>query len=110
VEAEIEDRFGDLPEEVRNLIEIARFKVLAKQLGINSVSTERGEIVARFLPGLAQDAERIAALLIKCRGQVRFQPGRQQIIRWRTTRQSSAELWKLIKDSLLYLLGEKNSI
>ncbi len=110
VEAEIEDRFGDLPEVVRNLIEIARFKVLAKQLGINSVSTERGEIVARFLPGLAQDAERIAALLIKCRGQVRFQPGRQQIIRWRTTRQSSAELWKLIKDSLLYLLGEKNSI
>ena len=50
VEEEIEDRVGDLPAAVRNLVEISRLKVLAKQLGIE-MSSERGEIVARFLPG-----------------------------------------------------------
>ena len=110
VEAEIEDRFGDLPTAVRNLLEISRLKVLAKKLGISGVTTERGDLVARFLPGLALDADRIATLLVNYKGQVRFQPGRQQIMRWRTTGLGSAKTWQLLKNSLLYLLGEKKSV
>ena len=110
VEEEIEDRFGELPPPARNLVEIARLKVLAKQLGINTITTERGDLVARFLPGLALDGERISALLINHRGQIRYQPGRQQILRWRTAGRGMAESWKLVKDSLLYLLEEKKSV
>ncbi|NLY91483.1 MAG: transcription-repair coupling factor [Firmicutes bacterium] len=110
VEEEIEDRFGDLPTPVRNLLEIARLKVLAKQAGISTVTTERGDLVARFLPGLTLDTDRVTALLINHRGQVRYQPGRQQILRWRTAGRGAAETWKLVKDTLLYLLGEKKSV
>ena len=110
VEAELEDRFGDLPTATRNLLEIARLKVLAKQLGISAVTTERGDLVARFLPGLALDAERITALLVGYKGQVRYQPGRQPVMRWRTAGREAAESWKLVKDSLRYLLGEKKSV
>lgn len=110
VEEELEDRFGDLPTATRNLLEIARLKVLAKQLGISAVTTERGDLVARFLPGLALDAERITALLVGYKGQVRYQPGRQPVMRWRTAGREAADSWKLVKDSLLYLLGEKKSV
>ncbi len=109
IEEEIIDRFGDPPEAVWNLMEIARIKVLAKHVGISSISSQRGDIVARFLPGLSQNAERVADLIIKYRGQVRYQSGKQLTIRWRTIGRNFSELWKLIKDSLLYLLGEKNS-
>ena len=107
IEEEIEDRFGDLPEAVRNLLEISRLKVLAKQLGIEVIASERGEIVARFLPGLSLDAERIASLLVNSRAQVRYQSGRQQMLKWRVAGRSTAELWQLIKDSLLYLLSDE---
>lgn len=110
VEEEIEDRFGDLPAPVRNLLEIARLKVLAKQAGISTVTTERGDLVARFLPGLALDADRVSALLINHRGLVRYQPGRQPVLRWRTAGLGAAETWKLVKGTLLYLLGEKKSL
>jgi len=109
VEEEIEDRFGDLPEAVRNLLEISRLKVLAKQLGIETITSERGEIVARFLPGLSLDAERIASLLVNSRAQVRYQSGRQQMLKWRMAGRSTAELWKLIKDSLLYLFNDETA-
>lgn len=110
VEAEMEDRFGELPPATRNLLEIARLKVLAKQLGVSTVTTERGDLVARFLPGLSLNAERITALLVGYKGRVRYQPGRQPVMRWRTAGYETADNWKLVKDSLLYLLGEKKSV
>jgi len=110
VEEEMKDRFGELPVSTQNLLEIARLKVLAKQLGISAVTTERGDLVARFLPGLALDAERITDLLVGYKGQVRYQPGRQPVMRWRTAGRAAADSWQLVKDSLLYLLGEKKSV
>jgi transcription-repair coupling factor (superfamily II helicase) len=110
VEAEIEDRFGDLPTAVRNLLEISRLKALAKKLGIIGVTTEGGELVARFLPGLSLDADRITTLLVNYKGQVRFQPGRQQLMRWRIAGRGSAETWQLLKNSLFYLLGGQESV
>ncbi|MDI3481210.1 MAG: hypothetical protein PWQ97_865 [Tepidanaerobacteraceae bacterium] len=44
LEEEIEDRFGDIPEPARNLIQISRIKVLARKLKITSI-TQQGEIV-----------------------------------------------------------------
>ncbi|MCR4432359.1 MAG: transcription-repair coupling factor [Tepidanaerobacteraceae bacterium] len=44
LEDEIEDRFGDIPEPARNLIEISRIKVLARKLKITSIN-QQGEII-----------------------------------------------------------------
>jgi transcription-repair coupling factor (superfamily II helicase) len=110
VEAEIEDRFGDLPTPVQNLLEISRVKALAKKLGISGVTMEGKDLIARFLPGLTLDADRIRTLLVNYKGQVRYQPGRQQLMRWRTAGRGSAETWLLLKDSLFYLLGEQKSV
>ncbi len=45
--AELEDRFGPLPEEVDNLLYQIRVKILAHQAGLQSVSVEGGQIVLR---------------------------------------------------------------
>lgn len=109
VAEEVEDRFGTPPTPVINLLEIARLKILAKYLGLNSITTERGEIVGRILPGLSLNPERVASLLVNYRGQVRYQPGRQPVIRWKTSGRNTRQIWDLLKSSLSYLLGEENS-
>ncbi len=46
IEEEVEDRFGDIPEEVRNLMKISMIKHLAKKCGIIAVSQKTGAITA----------------------------------------------------------------
>ncbi len=46
IAAEMEDRFGPLPEEVRNLIEVASLKVWAKNEKITRIEVSDGKIIA----------------------------------------------------------------
>jgi transcription-repair coupling factor (superfamily II helicase) len=59
VRAEAEDRFGPLPEEARTLLEIARLRVLCRDLGVDEVGTFRGQVRVRplDLPEVALPAE-----------------------------------------------------
>lgn len=45
IEEEMEDIYGDLPEPTRNLLEIAIIKIMAKQLGIDSIIQKGDNIV-----------------------------------------------------------------
>ncbi len=44
---ELQDRFGELPEPVANLLYQLRLKILAMEAGVQSVTTESGQIVIR---------------------------------------------------------------
>jgi transcription-repair coupling factor (superfamily II helicase) len=44
---ELEDRFGDLPEPVANLLYQLRLKILAVEAGIKAIITEMGQIIVR---------------------------------------------------------------
>jgi len=48
---EFVDRFGKLPEEVENLLYAIRIKILATKSGIESITTENGEIVLTRFEG-----------------------------------------------------------
>jgi len=50
---ELEDRFGELPEETVNLLYQLRLKILAMAAGVQAISTEEGQVVikARGLGG-----------------------------------------------------------
>jgi transcription-repair coupling factor (superfamily II helicase) len=54
--SEFEDRFGELPEMVRNLFYQMRVKLLAEQAGLSAVSWESGQIVLRY-PPVADDKD-----------------------------------------------------
>lgn len=45
---EIIDRFGDMPQELEKLIEIARIKNLSKKAGITKISNKPGSIIFTF--------------------------------------------------------------
>jgi len=49
---EFSDRFGTLPLEVENLLYAVKIKILASKAGIESISTEHGQIVLRLFEGL----------------------------------------------------------
>jgi len=106
VEEEMKDRFGQLPAPAQNLIETSRVKIMAKQLGISTITTQRDDIVARFLPGISLNAERISSLLVRYRGRIRYQPGRQPVVRWKNAGRSD-RLWSLLKEPFSYLLEEE---
>jgi transcription-repair coupling factor (superfamily II helicase) len=54
------DRFGAVPPEVDNLFYAVRIKGLAAKAGIESVSTEEGQIILRRFQGLPFDREKLA--------------------------------------------------
>ncbi len=53
--AEIEDRFGPLPLQVKNLLYIVRLKLMARGSGIRDIIGEKGQIVIRLGPGFTID-------------------------------------------------------
>ncbi|MFC2044710.1 transcription-repair coupling factor, partial [Chloroflexota bacterium] len=56
---EFSDRFGSLPLEVKNLLYAVRIKLLAAMVGIESISTEHGEIVLRLFEGMHFNREKL---------------------------------------------------
>jgi transcription-repair coupling factor (superfamily II helicase) len=59
---EFSDRFGMLPEEVKNLLYAVRVKALAARAGIESVATEHGQITLRLFSGMHFDKQKLAPL------------------------------------------------
>jgi len=60
---EFSDRFGALPVEVKNLLYAVKVKILAAKAGIESISTEDGQIVARLFDGMQFDKQKLAPVL-----------------------------------------------
>jgi transcription-repair coupling factor (superfamily II helicase) len=56
ISAEFKDRFGDLPEIVRNLLFQLRIKLRAEEIGLVSIGMENGQILLRYPPPLEGDS------------------------------------------------------
>ena len=57
------DRFGALPKEVKNLLYVVKIKVLATKAGIESISTEKEQIVLRLFEGMRFDRQKLEPVL-----------------------------------------------
>ena len=60
---ELGDRFGGLPAEVDNLLYAVKIKALAAKAGIESISTEHGEIILRLFEGMRFDRQKLSPVL-----------------------------------------------
>ncbi len=58
---EMTDRFGKLPKPVENLLYLLDVKILAGQLGVESVSKEQDQVVIRFTEGYTVDPVKLPA-------------------------------------------------
>ncbi|HHT74049.1 MAG TPA: transcription-repair coupling factor [Firmicutes bacterium] len=101
LEEEIQDRFGDLPTPVRNLLQVARAKILARFVGVSSISVQRGFFLLKLLEGLSLDHGVYAALVRKYRGQVAYRQARiprLRIAKAKSDEQSMAQLVEVLQD------------
>ncbi len=60
---EFSDRFGTLPQEVKNLLYAVRIKALAANAGIESISTGEGQIIIRRFEGMRFDKQQLEPIL-----------------------------------------------
>ena len=97
---EIEDRFGDPPLPVQNLLSVAKVKVLAKQAGVSQICSERSEVIIRFLAGLSLPDSRGLELARRFRGQVRAQTGKMPMVRIKVPNMADDAMLKLIGEVL----------
>ncbi len=60
IQDELDDRFGDPPKQVWNMLSILRMRIRAAEVGISSISTDKRQIIIRFAPGfrLIQEVQR----------------------------------------------------
>jgi len=59
---EFGDRFGTLPAEVKNLLYAVKIKLLAARAGIESITTEEGQIIIRRFQGMGFDRQKLEPL------------------------------------------------
>ena len=72
MQEEIEDRFGDLPQPVRNLLDIALLKARANRLGVISVADKQQRLLITFKADAKVDVDRLTQLVTKEAGKVLF--------------------------------------
>ena len=72
VQEEIEDRFGDLPASVQNLLDVALVKGFANRIGIASVTERSENFVLEFKDDPKLDPQRLVALLSENAGKIFF--------------------------------------
>jgi len=60
---EFSDRFGSPPPEVKNLLYMVKLKILAAKAGIESISTEQGQIILRLFQGMQFDKQKLEPFL-----------------------------------------------
>jgi transcription-repair coupling factor (superfamily II helicase) len=96
MEDELRDRFGPVPEPVRNLISLIELKLLASAAGVTAITVLEGDVVLR--------TRRTPAILPRLRGvRLRALPGQ---IRFPLAR--SRDRWMSELRTLLIELGEAN--
>jgi transcription-repair coupling factor (superfamily II helicase) len=73
--AEVMDRFGALPREASNLLELTRLKLQAIALGIAVIQFKPDRIVVEWLPGRSLMAATCAFIVETFEGRVLFKSG-----------------------------------
>lgn len=74
LESEIKDRFGRPPDEVKNLLDIMRLKIMARELLITKIRDTQGNIRVIFSPDTKVEPRDIFELRKKRNGRIKFLP------------------------------------
>jgi transcription-repair coupling factor (superfamily II helicase) len=79
--AELVDRFGELPQEVRHLLDVVEIKGLARQAGLQQVDAGPKGAVITFRKNQFANPEGLVGFMQKSRGGVRMQPDHKLVFK-----------------------------
>ncbi|TFH05531.1 MAG: transcription-repair coupling factor, partial [Spirochaetales bacterium] len=80
VAAEIQDRFGPLPDEAHSLLSLAEIRIICKQLHIASLRERRGRLEIEFGRVAKISADRVVTLIQSSGGSVKIDPKRPHVL------------------------------
>ncbi|HOQ75171.1 MAG TPA: transcription-repair coupling factor [Thermoclostridium sp.] len=106
---ELIDRYGDVPEETRNLIDIALIKNMALTLGFISIKEKDDVVILSYSDQAAIDPRIIMEITRKWRGHLLFSAGKQPYLSYRVKDLEKRDLLRNIK-ILLHDLAKLKSI
>lgn len=96
---EMIDRYGVMPEEVNNLLEIARIKELCKKAYVIKISQKRESIIFNFNAD-SFNMEVVDTLIKKYRNEIRFSPGKEPYITYKVLENADKIIVKKVKEFL----------
>ena len=104
---EIIDRFGNMPEELENLLDIARIKYLARQLQIEKIASKKKAIIVTFEPNNGENKREIDVLgLVKKYGtKLKFSAGIKPMITLEVSMDKERQILRDITEFLKWLIG-----
>ena len=84
--AELVDRFGELPEEVKHLLDVVEIKGFAKQAGLQQVDAGPKGAVVTFRKNEFSNPEGLVAFMAHCKGALRLHPDHKLVYKanWTT--------------------------
>jgi transcription-repair coupling factor (superfamily II helicase) len=95
---ELEDRFGVVPEETRNLLKVIEVKIAASALGIESIQMSKGTFIYKFSEITPIAASSLLAFVKKNHDHVTLKPSSKLVITEEVA--SSNEVFPLIRKHL----------
>lgn len=98
---EIIDRYGKLPNEIENLIEVARIKNLAKDLGIIKISEKNDAVIFKYANGKF-NIENVNKLVQKYGYKIKFSQGVEPYITLNIKKNSDKQILNDIKEYLSF--------
>ena len=98
--AELADRFGPLPEEAEQLLDIVRIRVAARAVGADKVEAGEGRALITFSPATSMDPARLVRVIQASRGRLGMK--REFTVDAVLDRGP----WPTVRDSLLRILKE----
>ncbi|NLX63726.1 MAG: transcription-repair coupling factor [Clostridiaceae bacterium] len=97
IKDELIDRYGDIPTETNQLIEIAYIKNLASQLGFSSIKQKDEAVLLNFAEQSRLPLEKISELISRWKGKLLFSAGKQPYLSLRTKDMKPGEVIENIK-------------
>ncbi len=106
---EVIDRFGNMPQELGNLIDIARIKYLSKELHIEKIVTRREAVIFTFNPNTVKETINIQQLVEQYGNKIKFSAGIKPMITLEMGEKKERKLLQEITKFIKYLLRNKNN-
>lgn len=106
---EIIDRYGTMPVEVENLLEVARIKILAKNAGVIKVTQKECSVIFNLDKDMINlDQNIISKLLQKYGNELRFSAGVEAYITLKINKKDERKVVESIKELLNFIAVKEN--
>ena len=100
---EVIDRFGNMPEQLENLIDIARIKYLSKELHIEKIASRRNAVLFTFNPNTVKDVVDIPEIVKEYGNRIKFSSGIKPMVTFAIKDTSDRNLLREVTEFVKFL-------